>query len=979
MCDTPSHPDNGAGSFELRFFSSDPQANGETDFKGGASVLSTPDRIRYLETYADVACRLFDDPELNQPAVPPAALTEAVSRLKPPPLPSVRNRVSLSEWRWQAFPPIPDPPPDPPIPDGILAQDNRLEWQTAAEYVVAFPAQAWRAFFWFSLILPDREEASVLEIGDIATIELQRHCPARVHGKPCGGALQPGTPLEVKIEADYVSEGGRFNLRINGGHVAEWEPMRSTAPCDRVHIAGATGLRLLRCRGLGFDPTPPPGRSPQPDQPYFFHPLFHLDFHDVTPMLGWEQPGFDDAPWRRTGLPCLHGGCLEAGEDLALRARIELPAFAKATLHFESIDPGGEVWINGRIVWRQHGPHAVRLDATPWLIPGAVNTLAVRVDARKVKIRMRHTCTDRHTGWFLGRAWLDLHADRYLEELFVYTKETDDPAILHWQVDVQNRQWGEEEGEARAALYSAGEVRLELSPWFPEAGPVAAVASVPVKVNYGQTVVAQGEIELPAPKLWTVETPHLYRARAVLLDEQGREVDDVAIATGVRTVSQEGGVFRINRKPAMMNGALLFGTRPPIEEQARRLRCGTQEELVRDILAVRALGGNTIRMSVHDSPYGGINDPRLAEIGDQIGMLFQWTTNEWVRTSSPWQLSFPLLARDIRQVRNHPSIVLWQPGNHPKFDDWQHEGADWFARVVETVAQVDPSRLISPTANFDQLHAPSDDGTLDRNRRPVAPSPAWRHPLTVRGNMETPTGYAQEWSVLRTWPRPSEWSGEQGWIRTGFREQYLGSDRHAYFDFESEESAAQPNWALHRGQPYYRLRSYEVGYDKGSIGRETTLDEWRISQAWQAFSAYEAYRKKRCLDYDGMAWCTLDGGGNSGTYEKPLTDALGNMKLAFHTVRMAFQPVLAGSRDVDLVYGPEDAIRPVVLNIGPERMVEITVRVATPAGRILAESVYAGVRLPAGRTRVDLAPWPRPNLEDGLYVVHYQVDPTGRD
>ena len=46
----------------------------------------------------------------------------------------------------------------------------------------------------------------------------------------------------------------------------------------------------------------------------------------------------------------------------------------------------------------------------------------------------------------------------------------------------------------------------------------------------------------------------------------------------------------------------------------------------------------------------------------------------------------------------------------------------------------------------------------------------------------------------------------------------------------------------------YRILSYEINYDVGSIGRNLTTDEWRISQAWQGFSAFEAYKKKRWVD-----------------------------------------------------------------------------------------------------------------------------------
>ncbi len=98
-----------------------------------------------------------------------------------------------------------------------------------------------------------------------------------------------------------------------------------------------------------------------------------------------------------------------------------------------------------------------------------------------------------------------------------------------------------------------------------------------------------------------------------------------------------------------------------------------------------------------------------------------------------------------------------------------------------------------------------------------------------------------------------------GWRSTGFRTDYLNSKERAYFDYESEESAGQPNWDLRKGKPSYQIKSYEYVYDIGSIGRQLKVDEWRASQAWQAFSAYEAYRKKRWHDYDGQAWCTLHG------------------------------------------------------------------------------------------------------------------------
>jgi hypothetical protein len=209
--------------------------------------------------------------------------------------------------------------------------------------------------------------------------------------------------------------------------------------------------------------------------------------------------------------------------------------------------------------------------------------------------------------------------------------------------------------------------------------------------------------------------------------------------------------------------------------------------------------------------------------------------------------------------------------------------------------------------------------------------------------------------------------------RVGAKKDYLASSDRAWFDFESEESVGHPNEDLIKGKPYSGYRSYEVRYDDKTIGRRLSPEEWRESQAWQGFSAFEAYRKKRWFDYDGQAWCTLHGGGNSGTYEKPLIDYHGHSKIVFHTVKMAFQEVLAGSQSVDLVYGPEDQIPVIAMNLGEEKNVTVQVHVRDIDGNLLAEKVYSEVTLPAGRTVTELGPFKPRFKEEGYVVVEYTV------
>ncbi|MEI6424321.1 MAG: glycosyl hydrolase family 2, partial [Lentisphaerota bacterium] len=195
----------------------------------------------------------------------------------------------------------------------------------------------------------------------------------------------------------------------------------------------------------------------------------------------------------------------------------------------------------------------------------------------------------------------------------------------------------------------------------------------------------------------------------------------------------------------------------------------------------------------------------------------------------------------------------------------------------------------------------------------------------------------------------------------------------AWFNFEHEESAAQPNWNLSGGYPWHRQRSYEVRYDKGSIGRTLTCNEWRVSQGWQAFSCYESMRKQIFHGVAGFSWCTIEGGGNAGTYEKPLLDPSGHAKLAWYVRKLLTSPVLAGSADADTVYGPKDKIIPVIHNVGPARQAELTVTVKTPAGGITDTRTFVGLELKKGRSLLRLPAYSPTLPADGYCVVDYSV------
>ncbi len=388
---------------------------------------------------------------------------------------------------------------------------------------------------------------------------------------------------------------------------------------------------------------------------------------------------------------------------------------------------------------------------------------------------------------------------------------------------------------------------------------------------------------------------------------------------------------------------------------------------------IKRMNGNGVRMSVHDSRSGGINDPRIAEIADQLGLMLIWQTSAWLREDDILRMNFDLLGEDVHLMRNHPSIVIWQPSNHPKWNGWDNAMVAYRC-IYEAITRWDRTRLISPSADFRFLDPANDAGTMDNHGKPMKADPIWTAPLITRGSMDYICGYGNTWTALRKFP---DWADDERPVYfevKPFQRSFLESRERAYFNFEHDESTGQPNWSLIKGQPYDHVASYEADYDVGSIGRRLTFDEWDLSQAWQALVTYESIKKMRLMDYDGFSWCCLRGGPNMATYQKSLTDYEGVAKLAFHAHATVFQNTFAGSDNVDVVYGPGDSITPVIFNLGDARTVSLTAQLLTRDGKLIEAKNLGRFSLEAGRSFTRGTPFRFKQPPDGAYVVNYVVE-----
>ncbi len=453
----------------------------------------------------------------------------------------------------------------------------------------------------------------------------------------------------VLLADDYPLQ-GKFNFSVNGKLLADYVPF-SYQPDDSRQVT-VSSLAMETHGTVILDKIWGVGYQLVTGDDVRFHPFeietfMDTDFSIRPDPAGFHTTGYDDSDWevvpyRRYA----HGGERRKDEVLYLRRRVHVDDFERAVLNVETVRPSADIYINGRYV-KQVGRYPERIDIGEFLKPDQENLIAVRVDPYRVKQVRHHMSSDPWTGWYAGLMDIELTDRSCIDDVFAYATDVSDPARLRLEVQATSENRETFRGRLLARVY----------PWYPdESGIVAGKSTRSIQIEAGETVNLTEEISIPEPELWTTQSPNLYKVHVIIQDEAGNDVDDYILTTGLRTISQEGGTFRINGRPEMLNGPLLFGHHAPLERIAQWMFSPPKERWVHDILLARKMNGNTLRMSVHDQRLAGVNDRRLAQIGDQMGIMFMWQTPSWVREGPAFDLDFEGLPVYAKQVR-HPAPV----------------------------------------------------------------------------------------------------------------------------------------------------------------------------------------------------------------------------------------------------------------------------------------------------------------------------------
>ena len=334
---------------------------------------------------------------------------------------------------------------------------------------------------------------------------------------------------------------------------------------------------------------------------------------------------------------------------------------------------------------RTIGYTSFRFDVTPDLDFARPNVLAVRVD----------NSAQPNSRWYSGSGIY-----RHVRVLV-----TDPLHVAHWGVFVTTKHASTDAASisvrTRVANESAGQSRMSVETRIVDgAGKAIGGANSAIEAGAGGEAEASQEIAIARPKLWSPDSPALYRALTRVVKD-GKVVDEVETPFGIRTLawSAERGLL-LNGKSIKLAGGSVHHDNGPLGAAA------FDRAETRKVELLKAAGYNAVR-TAHNPP-----SPAFLDACDRLGLLVldeafdTWKANkvkfDYGRNFEEWW------QRDIRAMvlrdRNHPAVISWSIGNEIP-EVLVERGPVIAKQLAEQVRSLDTSRPVTqafPTSTSGQ-------------------------------------------------------------------------------------------------------------------------------------------------------------------------------------------------------------------------------------------------------------------------------------
>ncbi|MGJ8640751.1 MAG: beta-galactosidase GalA [Opitutaceae bacterium] len=403
---------------------------------------------------------------------------------------------------------------------------------------------------------------------------------------------------------------------------------------------------------------------------------------------GISKPAYPDAEWADVDLPHdfviegefspdaneVHGSLpVNVGWYRKVFTIPEEDCGKRLSLQFDGIYRDCEIWLNGHLVGRHlSGYTSFDFDITELLNYGALNALAIRVDARDFELWSYEGGGIYRDVRLVKQAAVHIPYCGTCVRTDVAHEAAPSSAEVSLEVTVKS--------DSREAM--SAEIR---SVFLDADGKTVGSATDSLELPHLSSATVEQSITLKQPAMWSPETPTLYSiVTEVVID--GVVVDDYTTPFGVRSIRFDGRTgVSLNGKSIKLKGVCNHqdhagvGIAIPDSLQEWRMK------------QMKLMGCNAMRTS-HNPP-----TPALLDICDRLGILVMDEVRMPGTSKELMQQMESLILRD----RNHPSVILWSLGNEEMLIQEDVVGVRILQRMQDRAHQLDPTRLCTYSANCD--------------------------------------------------------------------------------------------------------------------------------------------------------------------------------------------------------------------------------------------------------------------------------------
>lgn len=201
----------------------------------------------------------------------------------------------------------------------------------------------------------------------------------------------------------------------------------------------------------------------------------------------------------------------------------------------------------------------------------------------------------------------------------------------------------------------------------------------------------KGGFRVDNPKLWSPETPNLYTLKIALVDNDGKDLDNLSMRFGIRTIKVDSiHGFRLNGESRQIKGVCLHHDLGPLGAAVNKAA------IIRQIKQLKAMGCDAIRTS-HNHP-----SQIQMDVCDSLGMMVMaesfdmWIypkcKNGYARFFKDW--SDKDITALVESNRNHPSVIMWSIGNEIP-EQGSYEGRLIAEHLQNLCHKLDPTRPVT--------------------------------------------------------------------------------------------------------------------------------------------------------------------------------------------------------------------------------------------------------------------------------------------